>query len=345
MTIRRLALALLLCGVSVALAAGAAAWWLYAAVHEPFRGYDGERFVDIPAGTDSRTIGERLVAAGVVRDWLTYRVALWTSGQATRLQAGEYRFADPMTPLEVVQKIARGEVYVVFVTFPEGLTMAEMARIFEHQGFGPASEFLEAASDPAPVRSFDPAASDLEGYLFPETYALARRADARALVRAMVARFERTLSPAMRAAAAARGLSVREVVTLASLVEKETARGDERGLVAAVYLNRLRIGMGLQCDPTVIYALQRAGQYTGRLSRADLAFDSPYNTYRHPGLPPGPIASPGKASLEATVYRSDARYLYFVSRNDGSHVFATTLDEHNRNVYRFQVQYFREARH
>ena len=137
---------------------------------------------------------------------------------------------------------------------------------------------------------------------------------------------------------------MRQWVTLASIVEKETAQPEERPIVAAVYENRLRIGMGLQCDPTVIYALQRAGKYTGNLRRDDLAFDSPYNTYRYPGLPPGPIASPGKPSLESVVHPADVDYLYFVSRNDGSHVFAHTLDEHNRNVQKFQVQYFRNLR-
>ena len=137
---------------------------------------------------------------------------------------------------------------------------------------------------------------------------------------------------------------MRQAVTLASIVEKETARSAERPIVAAVYSNRLRIGMPLQCDPTVIYALQRSGGYTGNLHHDDLAFDSPYNTYRYPGLPPGPIASPGRASLDAAVHPADADFLYFVSRNDGSHEFARTLDEHNRNVQKFQVQYFRDRK-
>jgi UPF0755 protein len=160
----------------------------------------------------------------------------------------------------------------------------------------------------------------------------------------MVEGFERVLTPDLRRAVEARGLSVHQAVTLASIVEKESARTDERPVVAGVYLNRFRIGMALQCDPTVIYALKRAGTYTGNLRHDDLAFDSPYNTYRYPGLPPGPIASPGKAALAATVRPADVDYLYFVSRNDGSHEFARTLDEHNRNVQKYQVQYFRDLR-
>ena len=160
----------------------------------------------------------------------------------------------------------------------------------------------------------------------------------------MVSRFEKALTPETREQAASRGLSIRELVTLASLVEKETAKPEERPLVAAVYANRLKVGMGMQCDPTVIYALERAGRYTGNLTRADLQFDSPYNTYRYAGLPPGPIAAPGQASLEAAANPAAVPYLYFVSRNDGSHAFATTLDEHNRNVFEYQIRYFREQR-
>ena len=193
------------------------------------------------------------------------------------------------------------------------------------------------------MAEIDSGAADLEGYLFPDTYLLSRRTDAPALTRRMVERFERALTPDLVAAAQARGLSTRQLVTLASIVEKETARPDERPLVAAVYANRLRIGMALQCDPTVIYALTRAGIYTGDLRRNDLIFDSPYNTYRYAGLPPGPIAAPGKESLSAAAHPSDTDFLYFVSRNDGSHEFARTLDEHNRNVQKYQVEYFRTA--
>lgn len=324
---------------------GAAAWSMYARVVEPYRGYESaEQFVEIPAGAGSRTIGERLVAAGVVRDHLTFRVALYWSRQGRRLKAGEYRFDRAMTPAEVIAKIARGDVFVVSVTFPEGLTAAEMSKIFESHGLGPASAFVEAAQNAAPIHDVDPDARDLEGYLFPETYAVPRKADPSKLVRQMVGGFERALTPEMRAAAAARQMSVRQMVTLASIVEKETARAEERPMVAAVYANRLRLGMPLQCDPTVIYALTRAGRYDGNLHKSDLSFDSPYNTYRYPGLPPGPIASPGRASLEAAARPADADYLYFVSRNDGSHEFARTLAEHNRNVLKYQVQYFRSLR-
>jgi UPF0755 protein len=280
----------------------------------------------------------------VVRDRVTYRAALWLSGNARHLKAGEYRFDHAMSPRDVLGKIARGEVDLVSITFPEGLTIADMAHLFESHGFGTAADFKAAAKDTSAIRELDPLAKDLEGYLFPETYALPRRAHASDLVRAMVDRFGKVLTPDLRAEAAAHGLTVRQLVTLASIVEKETARAEERPIVAAVYANRLRLGMGLQCDPTVIYALQRAGRYDGNIRRDDLMFDSPYNTYRYPGLPPGPIAAPGKGSLEAAANPADNDFLYFVSRNDGTHEFARTLGEHNRNVQKFQVQYFRELR-
>ena len=329
----------------VVVGGGSAAAVFYLRAQQPYRGYTAtEQFVEIPPGASSRTIGERLVSDGVIRDLQTYRVTLWLSGQGRHLKAGEYRFDRAMTPLEVIDKIARGDAFVLSLTFPEGLTMAEMAKIFESHALGPASAFLAAAKDVSLIRGLDPAAKDLEGYLFPETYAVPRKTDAPKLVRLMVERFEHVFTPALREAASARQLSVRQAVTLASIVEKETAKAEERPLVAAVYVTRLRIGMPLQCDPTVIYALQRAGSYNGNLRHDDLAFDSPYNTYRYAGLPPGPIASPGRASLDAAVHPADADSLYFVSRNDGSHAFARTLEEHNANVRKFQVEYFRQQK-
>jgi UPF0755 protein len=312
----------------------------------PHRGYPGEEvFVDIPQGIGVNAIGRRLVDHGVVRNGLAFRLAMWQHGGGRTLKAGEYRFSGELRPAEVIDRLARGDVYLRPVTFPEGLSAAEMAVIYETSGLGTARGFLDAARRPAAIRGLDPAAPDLEGYLFPETYALPRHATAGDLVQQMADRFAEVFDGELRQQAAARGLSTREAVTLASLIEKETSRADERPLVSAVYHNRLRIGMGLQCDPTVIYALQRAGRWTGNLTREGLAFDSPYNTYKYRGLPPGPIAAPGRASLEAAVRPADVPHLYFVSRNDGSHVFAATLDEHNRNVHAFQVQYFRERRH
>jgi UPF0755 protein len=337
---------LFLFAVLVAVIAGAGGYWLYRQVIEPYRGYDGaEVFVDIPSGSGPARIGDRLVDAGVVRDRTIFRVALLVSGRARALKAGEYRFTAPMHALDVIDKIARGDVYKRLLTFREGLTIAEMAQVFEEKGFGKAAEFQQAAANVKLIADLDPAARDLEGYLFPETYSLPRDTPAAVVVEQMVAGFKNALAPEMRAAAETDGLSVRQLVTLASLVEKETGAGDERPLVAAVYRNRLRIRMPMQADPTVIYALQKAGQYNGNLTREHLReLDSPYNTYKYAGLPPGPIAAPGRASLQAAAKPADADYLYFVSKNDGTHVFASTLDEHNRNVFTWQVEYFRKRR-
>jgi peptidoglycan lytic transglycosylase G len=336
---------LLLFVILLLVVCAAGGFWFYQGVDRPYKGYQGpEQFVDIPQGSGSAAIARRLAEAGVVKDANTFRLALWVTGQGRHLQAGEYRFDLPVSARQVATKIGRGEVYVRPITFPEGLTIKQMAAIYEERGFGSAKEFIVASKNIELIQGIDPVAKDLEGYLFPDTYMLPRHATAGQLVARMVASFMKVLTPELTETASTNGLDVRRLVTLASIVEKETGNPDERPLVAAVYSNRLRIGMGLQCDPTVIYALDRAGRYNGNLTRDDLQFDSPYNTYRYAGLPPGPIASPGRASLQAAASPAAASYLYFVSRNDGSHAFATTLEEHNRNVQQYQVKYFRDQR-
>jgi UPF0755 protein len=322
--------------VVAVLAAGSVVWARQRLV-TPFRGFsDAEQFVEIESGMGVSAIARRLADAGVVADPITFRIAARLAGADRTLQAGEYRFADAATPGAVVDRLARGDVHRRAVTFPEGLTFADMAAIFERSGLGTADAFEAAAADTTAIAPLDDAARSLEGYLFPSTYSLPRRAGADGLTAAMVEQFTRVFDEGLRADAAARGLSPREVVVLASLIEKETGRSEERALVSGVYHNRLRLGMPLQCDPTVIYALMRQGRWNGNLRRVDLQMDSPYNTYRYRGLPPGPIAAPGRASLEAAVRPADVDFLYFVSRNDGTHVFAKTLAEHNRNVTRWQ---------
>jgi peptidoglycan lytic transglycosylase G len=336
---------LLLFVILLLVVCAAGATWFYLGVNRPYKGYaESEQFVEIPPGSGTAAIARRLADAGVVTDVNTFRLALWVTGQGRRLQAGEYRFDHPLSARQVAEKIGRGEVYVHPITFREGLTIKQMAELYESRGFGPAKDFVEAAKNVALVQSIDPVAKDLEGYLFPDTYALPRRATADQLVARMVASFTKALTPDLIEKATANGQSVRQLVTLASIVEKETGKAEERPMVAAVYANRLKIGMGLQCDPTVIYALERSGRFNGNLTREDLQFDSPYNTYRYAGLPPGPIAAPGRASLEAAADPASVPYLYFVSRNDGSHAFASTLDEHNRNVQQYQIKYFRDRR-
>jgi UPF0755 protein len=324
-------------------AAGATAYVLWTRMHQPFQAFQGEQFVEIPAGDGSPAIARRLVDAGVVADSWTFRAAVRWSGRGQALQAGEYRFEGAASPLDVVERLARGDVYTIGITFPEGLTIDEMADVFAARELGTAQSFRDAARDVSAIAALDPAARDLEGYLFPETYPVSRKVDAASLVSAMVERFKSVYAELTKDRQAGT-LSTRQLVTLASLVEKETARAEERPVVAAVYRNRLAIGMGMQADPTVIYALRKRGKYDGNIRRVDLAIDSPYNTYRYRGLPPGPIAAPGRAALEAALAPAAAKFLYFVSRNDGSHVFAETLREHNDNVRKFQIEYFRTAR-
>jgi peptidoglycan lytic transglycosylase G len=327
-------------------AGGAAAGMAWTRLQTPYKGYTStEQFVEIPARAGAAEIRQRLVDAGVVQDGLTLRLALRWTGASRDLKAGEYRFERAMTAVEVVQKIAHGDVYGQRITFPEGLTIREMATIYESRGLGRARDFISASRSTALIQNLDPAASDLEGYLFPDTYTVGRTVGAVELIEKMVAGF-RAAYPADPPPPTSDqpSLNTRQVVTLASLIEKETAKPEERPLVSAVYRNRLRIGMGMQADPTVVYALQKAGKYDGNIRKEDLGINSPYNTYKYPGLPPGPIASPGQASLAAALNPADAPFLYFVSRNDGSHVFATTLAEHNRNVQEFQVRYFQKQR-
>ena len=345
MTIRRatfVALAVLAGGL---VATGVAASRLRARSESPYRGYAGaEVFVDVAPGSPASAIARQLVAVGVVRDAWAFRYALWQTDRGRQLQAGEYRFDRPLSARQVVEKLAAGDIHLRPITFPEGLTIWAMAEIFGTSGFGTADEFLDASRKADRIASLDPDATDLEGYLFPDTYALPRTATAADLVEAMVARFEQAFDEPLRRDVVDAGRTVREIVTLASLIERETALAEERAVVSAVYTNRLRIDMALQCDPSVIYALERAGLYEGNLTRDNLRYDSPYNTYVYPGLPPGPIAAPGRSALEAAVRPADAGYLYFVSRNDGSHVFASSLREHNRNVREYQIRYFREQR-
>ena len=297
----------------------------------------------IERGAPMTAILDQLAAANVVGDPLLARLHLDYRRPGETLQAGEYRFAQPLSPVEALDRVIRGEVVTYPVTVIEGLTLRETAESLAADGFGELDAFLQAMSSPALIADLDPAAESLEGYLFPDTYAFPGGTDETEIVEAMVSNFRRRVGDHLDAAAG-RGLDLRGLVTLASIVEKEAGAIEERPLVAAVFHNRLERGIGLYADPTIIYALKLAGTWDGNLRRRDLELDSPYNTYVHPGLPPGPICSPGEHSLRAAAEPADAPYLYFVSRNDGTHVFAETLAEHNRNVARWQVRYWRERR-
>jgi len=333
-------LGLLLTVVTTATVIG---WWAWREIHRPYQGYSGEAVVvEIDRGTDAASILHQLQIAGVITDARLARLYLVHRLQDPYLKAGEYRFVGPLSVPEVLDKLIRGDVVTYPVTIIEGLRYPEIAEHLAVQGLGAYDRFIASMSSPDLIADLDPEAVDLEGYLFPDTYRFARGTSEADIVATLVSTFrrlfERDVAPLIDRD---RDRTVRQIVTLASIVETEAQLDAERPVIAGVYANRLRRGMLLQADPTVIYALVLAGIYDGNLRRDDLQFDSPYNTYVYPGLPPGPIASPGLASLEAAASPAQVPYLYFVSRNDGSHVFAETLREHNRNVEEWQKAYWR----
>jgi UPF0755 protein len=317
----------------LAAAAGSAGVWAVVHALAPAAEAAAPVRFDVRPGTSLRRVAEELEARRVIRSALALRgLARW-QGSAGRLHAGEYELSPTWSAARVLEQMVEGRVVRYPVTLPEGITAAEIAARIEQAGIAPAAELLAIAHDPAAPAEFGVEGPTLEGYLFPETYHLPRGMAARQVVGVLVDQFLRAWRE-VEPRARARGMSMREVVTLASIVEKETGVGDERPLVASVFHNRLRRGMRLESDPTTIYGIP---DFDGNLKRTHLEDESnPWNTYRIAGLPPTPIASPGLASLRAVVEPAESDYLFFVSRNDGSHVFAETFREHVNNVSRFQ---------
>jgi UPF0755 protein len=312
----------------VAMVAGGAAAWL---VFTPY-GPETETFVNVTPGSSVAAIGRKLEAAGVVRSRYAFDMVRWL--RRGKLQAGVYAFNHPAPVTEVYARIARGDVVTTSLTVPEGANIFDIAARAEQAGLGTRQDFMAAAaSQTALIADLDPGAKSLEGYLFPDTYRFPPTATAVQMVTAMVRRF--------RVAAGQLGLkeNVRQVVTLASLVERETAVDAERPLVASVFENRLAKNMPLRTDPSVIYGLELAGKWRGTIYASDLTRDTPYNTYLHAGLPPGPVANPGIPSLRAAMDPPKTNYLYFVAAGadaQGHSIFAATLDEHNRNVAEYR---------
>jgi len=285
-------------------------------------------FVLLYPGWGARHIARNLQQQGVIRSSAAFLMVHYAEGRKA-LKAGEYKFDQPASALEVWRRLVQGDVYARTVVVPEGFNMYDIAAAVEQAGLGPASDFLTAAqNDVFLVRDIDPNAKSLEGYLFPDTYEFTRIDTAHDIAAAMVHRFRRE---AQRIGLLGNA-DMHRIVTMASIVEKETADPNERPMVAAVYYNRLGKNMPLAADPSVIYAALLAGRYRGAIYESDLRFDSPYNTYRYSGLPPGPIANPGLASLQAAMHPARADFLYFVSDNNGHHRFARDPEEHARNV-------------
>jgi len=297
------------------------AWALFVSVSPT-----GQKFVLLRPGYSTRRIAAELKSAKVIRS--EYSFVIWHYFHRKHsLKAGEYLFESPANEIDVHKRLVRGDIYVYTVVIPEGYTMFDIANAIQESGLGSRDEFLKIAqSETALVSDLAPEAHSLEGYLFPNTYQFTRTQSMPEMVSAMVKQF--------RQIAQQIGLTndVQKTVTMASIIEKETGIPDERPLVASVYYNRLANHIALDADPSVIYAELLNGNYQGALHHADMRIDSPYNTYRHPGLPPGPIGNPGKSSLEAAMHPAQTDYYYFVSDGNGRHRFAHSLEEHNRNV-------------
>jgi UPF0755 protein len=324
----------------VLVAAGAAAWLWYG-ITQPYQGFPPEgTFVDVPHGASSRGVAHLLKKNGVVRSALAFEIYARRHPRRT-MQAGEYFFDRATTGSDVFWKLAKGDVYQLPFTVREGETMFDIAHDLETAKFMTADDFLKAANDGELIHDIAPQAKTLEGFLFPATYQLPRHPAATELTAEMTHKFKEQWKKIASAgtpdpSGGDPSPMLLSTVTLASLVERETPRPEERPLVAGAFENRLHKGMPLQCDPTVIYALEQIGQYNGTLTGKDLHFDSPYNTYRHTGLPPGPVGNPGEASLLAALHPAETDYLYFVANTHGGHFFSATLAEHNKNVVKYR---------
>jgi UPF0755 protein len=309
-------------GILLLLASAAAAYLVYEARRE-YAGFAKETFVDFPKGTSTREMAQMLRQAGVIRHAWVF-VLLRALDRDETLRAGEYRFHRPASALEVYDRIQRGDVFYYELRVPEGRNMFDIGDSVHRLGLFSAEAFLRAARDPTLIRDLDAKAPSLEGYLFPDTYRLSRHTTPERLCQVMTSKF-REVWRGLRATA-----DVHETVTLASLVERESKLPEERPMVASVFGRRLARGMKLDCDPTAIYAALLESRYHGAIHKADLESPNPYNTYRHAGLPPGPIANPGVASLQAVLHPAETRFLYFVLRPDGSgaHTFSEKIADH-----------------
>lgn len=333
--IRKAARAVLTLALAAVLFATA---WLAGGLYRPAAPARPDALFEVPRGSGVKAVALRLEREKLIGRTGPFLAAYALFFAPRPVQAGEYAWRGPLTAKRALLDLVEGRVFLRSVTVPEGLTARETAALLEAQGLWDGEEFLKAARAASLVADIDDEAPTLEGYLFPETYFISKGSSAEEMVRAMVERFRTVFEDVRRRSSGRSGLTARQAVTLASLIEKETSRDDEKPLVAAVFSNRLRIGMTLGCDPTIIYALKEQGRFDGNLRRRDLETPGPYNTYLRPGLPPGPICNPGRASLAAALDPADAPYLYFVSRNDGSHVFSESFRDHQNAVRKYQLK-------
>ncbi len=293
------------------------------------------KVVEVPEGTTFSAVSDLLKREGLITNRVYFRLlGIWTQSEK-KIKPGEYAFHTAMRPTEILDLMVRGKIVQHQVVIPEGSTARQIARILEEAKLASSEAFLKVVEDPTLMSEVGIEGENLEGYLFPDTYQFAKRTPLRDIVRRMLMQFVMVYDESLRKRAQELGMTQQEVMTLASIVEKETGHPSERALIAAVFHNRLKKKMRLQSDPTVIFAM---ADFNGNITKKDLSIPSPYNTYRFGGLPPGPIANPGKESLRAALYPAEVDYLYFVSRNDGTHFFSNTLREHNGAVNKYQKQ-------
>ena len=314
-------------------AVGVAGIRMYAFLTVPPDTQAAERILLIPPGTPLRAIAEMLQEASVISDKNLFMILARFYRDGRSMKAGEYQFTTSMLPTEVLTKLQDGKIYFRSATIPEGYTVHQIADLLADQGFVDREKFLELAFNAEVAAEFDIEAESLEGYLFPDTYYIHRGMREKAIIQEMVDEFWQVMTPDLQQEITQKGFTIHEIVTLASIVEKEARVADERELISAVYHNRLKINMKLDSDPTVIYGIEN---FDGNLTKTDLQTDTPYNTYKRRGLPPGPIANPGELSILAAVRPAEVKYLYFVARNDGTHHFSTTYKEHLRAVREYQ---------
>jgi UPF0755 protein len=297
------------------------------------------QIVVVPEGSSFQQVATLLKQEHLIRSRSIFLLLGKARDRERKIRPGEYELDGGMTPQEILTKLLAGKVVLHSLTIPEGYTLSQITELLSATGLTDSAEFSKLVRDRTYVGTLGIEADSLEGYLYPETYYFPKGTKAKDLIRAMVDELHRVWTPEMQQQADRLRLSLHQVLTLASVIEKETGVKGERELIAAVFHNRLRKKIPLQSDPTVIYGLT---SFDGNIHKRDLSNPSPYNTYRVQGLPPGPIASPGADAIRATLFPAPAPYLYFVSRNDGSHHFSSTLEEHNRAVEKYQKEPFRK---
>ena len=289
----------------------------------------------IQSGETFEKVAQRLQSMGLINGILRFKLLARIKGSDKALKAGEYQLASTMPPIQILEVLVSGKTFLYRLTIPEGYNLLQIAEEVGRLRIGDTTEFAEYLTSPETAHAFGIQAQTLEGYLFPDTYFFPRGVSTRTIVEKMVQRFQEKLTPAWRQRAKELDLSIHEVVTLASIIEKETGEPSERPVIASVFHNRLKRGMRLESDPTVIYGIET---FDGNITRKHLKTPTPYNTYTIRGLPPGPIANPGSESIEATLYPADTNYLFFVSRKDRTHQFSTTIEEHNAAVRKYQLK-------